>query len=254
MPGRSALLTDHIASLSRCRIPGNSLQDLLDLGVYLTTAVKCSKASYTIQSYTIRECSRLLEAELNLFPDLKAYLLMGDVAIKAVNTIAQRAGQERVIPAESTYKLRGGEYFFRGKRAFHLTCKQAELLHREEQASHDSRRHRQCIKVCHMNTRMSPKRRFLTAMLGGMPDRIPVGNVVSVVTASLMEQAGAWFPDAHLEADSMARLAAAGHTLLDMTRSCRSSASSRRRQPWAARSIGAARDDARRPHAPVCSA
>jgi hypothetical protein len=45
-------------------------------------------------------------------------MLMGDVAIKAVNTIAERAGQGRVIPAGSTYKIRGREYFFRGKRAF----------------------------------------------------------------------------------------------------------------------------------------
>ena len=61
---------------------------------------------------------------------------------------------------------------------------------------------------------MSPKRRFLTAMLGGKPDRAPVGNVVSVATTGLMEQAGAWFPEAHLNAESMARLAAAGHTYL----------------------------------------
>ncbi len=65
-----------------------------------------------------------------------------------------------------------------------------------------------------MKAKMSPKRRFLTAMLGGKPDRTPVGNVVSVVTSGLMEQAGAWFPAAHLEAESMARLAAAGHTHL----------------------------------------
>jgi hypothetical protein len=43
---------------------------------------------------------------------------MGDVAIKAVNYIAQRAGAGRVIPAGSTYKIRGGEYFFGDKQAF----------------------------------------------------------------------------------------------------------------------------------------
>ena len=43
---------------------------------------------------------------------------MGDVAIKAVNTIAKRAGEGRVIPAGSTYKLRGPAYFFHGRRAF----------------------------------------------------------------------------------------------------------------------------------------
>jgi uracil-DNA glycosylase len=45
-------------------------------------------------------------------------LLMGDVAIKAINTIAERTREGRVIPAGSTYKIRGREYFFQGKRAF----------------------------------------------------------------------------------------------------------------------------------------
>jgi len=68
-----------------------------------------------------------------------------------------------------------------------------------------------------MKSKMSPKRGFLTAMLGGKPDRAPVGNVVSVATTGLMEQAGAWFPEAHLNAESMARLAAAGHIYSAMT-------------------------------------
>ena len=96
----------------------SSIQDILNLGVYLTTAVKCAKTDYGIQTGTIKECSRLLEQELALFPQVKAYLLMGDVAIKAVNTIAERAKEGKVIPAGSTYKVRGNEYFFRGNRAF----------------------------------------------------------------------------------------------------------------------------------------
>ena len=95
-----------------------SVQDILDLGVYLTTAVKCAKTGYGVQAGTIKECSLLLEQELNLFSKAKAYLLMGDIAIKAVNYIAGRAGQGRVIPAGSTYKIRGREYFFRGQPAF----------------------------------------------------------------------------------------------------------------------------------------
>ena len=95
-----------------------SMRDILALGVYLTTAVKCSKDGYAISTATVQECSLLLEEEIALFPDVKAFLLMGDVAIKAVNSIARRSGQARVIPAGSTYKLRGKEYFFRGKRAF----------------------------------------------------------------------------------------------------------------------------------------
>ena len=96
----------------------SSIQDILDLGVYLTTAVKCGKTGYGIKAATIKECSLILERELALFPDVKVFMLMGDVAIKAINYIAKRAGEGRVIPAGSTYKIRGQEYFFRGKRAF----------------------------------------------------------------------------------------------------------------------------------------
>jgi uracil-DNA glycosylase len=95
-----------------------SVQDILNLGVYLTTAVKCGKTRYGIKSGAIRECSLILEKELALFSNVKAFLLMGDVAIKAFNYIAARAGGERVIPSGSTYKIRWREYFFRGKRVF----------------------------------------------------------------------------------------------------------------------------------------
>jgi uracil-DNA glycosylase len=96
----------------------DSIADILDMGVYLTTAIKCAKTSYNVKAATIKECSWLLEQELDLFPSVQAYLLMGDVAIKALNYVSQRQEQGRVIPAGSTYKLRGGRYTFRGKPAF----------------------------------------------------------------------------------------------------------------------------------------
>jgi uracil-DNA glycosylase len=96
----------------------SSIQDILDLGVYLTTAVKCGKTGYGIEASTIKECSFLLEKELALFPNVQVLMLMGDVAIKAINYIAKRVGEERVIPAGSTYKIRGQEYSFQGKRVF----------------------------------------------------------------------------------------------------------------------------------------
>ena len=95
-----------------------SVQDLLDMGVYLSTAVKCGKTGYGVKTDTVLNCSGLLEKEINLFPNVKVYLLMGDVAIKAVNAIAKRNAGKRVIPAGSTYKIRGGEFYFRGARAF----------------------------------------------------------------------------------------------------------------------------------------
>jgi uracil-DNA glycosylase len=95
-----------------------SIQELVDLGVFLTTAVKCGKTGYSIEPTTVNECSVILEHELAMFTETKAYLLMGDVAIKAVNAIARRNGQMRVIPAGATYKIRGGDFRFNGKPAF----------------------------------------------------------------------------------------------------------------------------------------
>jgi uracil-DNA glycosylase len=95
-----------------------SIQDILDRGVYLTTAVKCGKTGYNLSSATIEECSLILEKELELFPNIRVLLLMGDVAIRAINFISRRAGLPRTIPASPTYKLRGREFFFQGKRIF----------------------------------------------------------------------------------------------------------------------------------------
>ena len=88
------------------------------MGIYFTTAVKCGKTGYGIKAATIKECSSLLAGELDLFPNVQAYLLMGDVAIKGINYIAKQETADRAIPAGSTYKIRGREYYFRGKRAF----------------------------------------------------------------------------------------------------------------------------------------
>jgi len=96
----------------------SSAQELLEWGVYLTTAVKCGKTGYGIETATVNECSVILEHELAMFTGVQAYLLMGDVAIKAVNAIARRQGQGRVIPAGSTYKIRGGDFRFNEKPAF----------------------------------------------------------------------------------------------------------------------------------------
>jgi uracil-DNA glycosylase len=96
----------------------SSIQNILDLGVYMTAAVKCGKTGYGITTATIEHCSKLLEKEIALFPNIKVFLLMGDVAIKAMNMIAKLNIEPRVIPAGSTYKIRGGEFTFRGARAF----------------------------------------------------------------------------------------------------------------------------------------
>lgn len=116
--GESAFENTTVEAFRDAGVDVASFEDLLELGVYLTSAVKCRKTGYGIKAGTIKECSFILEKELALFPHLQVIMLMGDVAIKAINYIAKRSGQERVIPAGSTYKIRGGDYFFRGMRAF----------------------------------------------------------------------------------------------------------------------------------------
>ncbi len=96
----------------------SSVQDIMDRGIYLTTAVKCGKTGHGIAADTIRACSLLLEKEIALFPNVKAYLLLGDVAIKSLNYVAGRLGAGRVVPAGSTYKIRGQKHVFRGTRVF----------------------------------------------------------------------------------------------------------------------------------------
>jgi len=96
----------------------SSMQDILDLGVYITTAIKCGKTQYAISPETMKNCSKLLEQELALFPAARIFMLMGDVAIKMMNDIWKRQTGKRVIPAGSTYKIRRRAYYEGNRRVF----------------------------------------------------------------------------------------------------------------------------------------
>jgi uracil-DNA glycosylase len=95
-----------------------SMKDVLDLGVYITTAIKCGKTGYSISSKTIEDCSSLLEKEMDLLPRIEAILLMGDTAIKAMNYIAKRNTGKRIVPSGSTYKIRKKVYYYNDARVF----------------------------------------------------------------------------------------------------------------------------------------
>ena len=59
---------------------------------------------------------------------------------------------------------------------------------------------------------LSPRAMFLSGLLGGRKgERIAVGNPTSIACVDLMEEAGVFFPEAHMDAHKMAELAAAGH-------------------------------------------
>jgi uracil-DNA glycosylase len=87
-----------------------SFDDYLKNGIYLTTALKCSKKEYLVKSKTIESCSYILEAEISRFENVKVFLLMGDFAIKGMNYISKRIMKIRVIPNGSTYKIRNDNY------------------------------------------------------------------------------------------------------------------------------------------------
>ena len=93
-----------------------SIQDILQLGVYITNAVKTPKTEYAIDKTSIENSLPYLEAELSLFPNRKVIMLMGDVAKKAFNMITKQAAKKNVIPSVSTYKLRNSEIYYEGIR------------------------------------------------------------------------------------------------------------------------------------------
>ena len=63
---------------------------------------------------------------------------------------------------------------------------------------------------------MTPRRRFLSAVYRGHVDKVPACTLSSVVTVEMMDLVNAPFPEAHLDAELMARLAATAHDVFDM--------------------------------------
>lgn len=81
----------------------SSMQEIIDLGVYVTTAVKCAKTGYAVPGEAMATCSIVLKKEIALFPNIKAFILGGDVAIRVMNGIWKKRLGRRVIPSGSTY-------------------------------------------------------------------------------------------------------------------------------------------------------
>lgn len=117
-PGEPFYLKTTIQAFRDAGMVVNSMQEILDLGFYLTTAIKCPKLQYGVSAATIKSCSAILEKELALFPELEVYMLMGDVAIKAFNYISKRQTGKNTIPAGSTYKIRRNQFYYQDRRVF----------------------------------------------------------------------------------------------------------------------------------------
>lgn len=95
-----------------------SWEEITELGIYLTTAIKCCKKDYLVSGVTIKKCAELLEKELDQFSGLRVIMCMGDFAIKAVNSIYKRKYGISPIKRGSTYKIRKEVHELNGMRFF----------------------------------------------------------------------------------------------------------------------------------------
>lgn len=112
----SAYMSTTIPLFRKAGIEVNNIQDILNLGIYITNAVKTPKSEYAVSKDSIEESLPYLEKELELFPNLQVVMLMGDVAKKAFNMISKKATKKNAVPSISTYKLRNTEIFYKGLR------------------------------------------------------------------------------------------------------------------------------------------
>jgi uracil-DNA glycosylase len=116
--GNPFYLQTTIQAFNDAGINVSTMDEISRLGVYITTAIKCGKTKYSISAKTIKNCSEILEKEINFFTNIKVFLLMGDVAIKAFNYISKKQTGKKAVPDGSTYKIRKQAFYFQGKRVF----------------------------------------------------------------------------------------------------------------------------------------
>ena len=113
-----AHLTTLLSLYGAAGAAAESIQDIVSMGIYVTTAVKRPKDGYAVDPALVRAHLPVLEEELRLFPRLGVVMLMGDVAKKAFNMIAKKRSKKNAVPSGPTYKVRKNEFYFEGKRIF----------------------------------------------------------------------------------------------------------------------------------------
>lgn len=112
----SQYLLDTILLFKKAGINVNSINEILNLGIYITNAVKIPKKESIIQKSYIEKSIPYLEKELSLFSNIKVIMLMGDVAKKSFNIIAKNNTGKNIIPSISTYKLRKSQIYYNNIR------------------------------------------------------------------------------------------------------------------------------------------
>ena len=114
-PGELYLSTA-LALFKKAGLDVNGIQDVLDMGIYVTNAVKTPKAEYTISKSEMERSLPWLEKELSLFPNVRVIMLMGDVAKKMFNQIVKSRTKKNAVPSGATYKIRQTPFYVGDKR------------------------------------------------------------------------------------------------------------------------------------------
>lgn len=103
-----------IPLFQKAEVNVKNIKDILDIGIYITTAVKKPKTEYAVSTEIIREHMPILEHEIELFPNLRVIMLMGDVARKSFNMILRKNKCKSITG--STYKIRQQEFLYKNMR------------------------------------------------------------------------------------------------------------------------------------------
>jgi len=93
-----------------------SIGDVIDLGIYMTSALKTSKCGRDMETKMLIAYTPLLLHELSLFENLKVIMLAGQTSVKAFNYIANWKTGKNLIPSATLNKVREKEYHYKGIR------------------------------------------------------------------------------------------------------------------------------------------
>ncbi|MGM0215718.1 uracil-DNA glycosylase [Enterococcus sp. AZ109] len=127
---KSEYVQSAVAIFQQAEVKVQTIDDILNLGIYITNAIKLPKTASTISNERIEYFLPILKTELELFPNVKVIMLMGDVARKSFNMIAKANTKKNALPSGSTYKLRHKEWYYQGIRilpAYILTGKNLKI-------------------------------------------------------------------------------------------------------------------------------
>lgn len=94
----------------------NGINDILNMGIYITNAVKTPKAEYAVKKSEMEKSLPWLQKELALFKNVKVIMLMGDVSKKMFNQITKKHLKKNAVPSGATYKIRQTPFYTAGIR------------------------------------------------------------------------------------------------------------------------------------------